>query len=104
MNRIRKILPTCVSVALACFVPAIGAAQETKAQPEYDIVIRGGRVLDGAGNPCILADVAVKDGRFVKVGEVYGSGRTKIDARLRYVSPGWIDMMDQSGMALTKNG
>lgn len=50
MNRIRKILPTCVSVALACFVPAIGAAQETKAQPEYDIVIRGGRVLDGAAN------------------------------------------------------
>lgn len=71
MNRIRKILPTCVSVALACFVPAIGAAQETKAQPEYDIVIRGGRVL-GAGNPCILADVAVKDGRFLKVGEVCG--------------------------------
>lgn len=48
--------------------------------------------------------MAVKDGRFVKVGEVYGSGRTKIDARVRYVSPGWIDMMDQSGMALTKNG
>jgi N-acyl-D-amino-acid deacylase len=104
MDRIQKILATCVSVALAYFMATTRAAQETKAQPEYDIVIRGGRVLDGAGNPCIFADVAIKDGRFVKIGKVNGSGRTEIDARGRYVSPGWIDMMDQSGVALTKNG
>jgi N-acyl-D-aspartate/D-glutamate deacylase len=70
----------------------------------YDIVIRGGRVLDGAGNPCIFADVAIKDGRFVKIGKIEAQGRTEIDARGRYVSPGWIDMMDQSGEALPKNG
>ena len=34
--------------------------------PTYDVVIRNGRVLDGAGNPWILADVAIKDGRFVE--------------------------------------
>ena len=66
----------------------------------YDIVIRNGRVLDGAGNPCIFADVAIKDGRFVKLGRIAGRGRTEIDANGRYVSPGWIDMMDQSGIAL----
>jgi N-acyl-D-amino-acid deacylase len=104
MNRILKILPKCVAVAIACMMPAVGSPQESKPEPEYDIVIRGGRVLDGAGNPCIFANVAIKDGRFVKIGKVYGSGRTEIDARGRYVSPGWIDMMDQSGMALTKNG
>jgi N-acyl-D-amino-acid deacylase len=88
MNRIQKILPTWVAVAIACMMPAIGSPQDSKAEPEYDIVIRGGRVLDGAGNPCIFADVAIKYGRFVKIGKVYGSGRTEIDARGRYVSPG----------------
>ena len=70
----------------------------------YDIVIRNGRVLDGAGNPWILADVAIKDGRFAKIGRVHGRGRAEIDARGKYVSPGWIDMMDQSGGVLPRNG
>src|SRR5215469_5407776 len=70
----------------------------------YDIVIRNGRVLDGAGNPPIMADVAIRDGRFVRIGVVTGRGRQEIDATGRYVSPGWIDMMDQSGATLLKNG
>ena len=77
------------------------AAQQA---PDYDIVIRGGRVLDGMGNPWVLADVAIADGRFVKIGRVTGTGRQEIDARGRFVSPGWIDMMDQSGAVLPRNG
>jgi N-acyl-D-amino-acid deacylase len=73
------------------------------AAQEYDLVIRNGRVLDGAGNPWILADVAIKDGRFAKVGKVDGRGRSEIDARGKYVTPGWIDMMDQSGGPLQVN-
>lgn len=71
---------------------------------DYDVVIRGGRVLDGAGNPWIRADVAIKDGRVVRVGQVSGHGAKEIDAKGRYVSPGFIDMMDQSGRVLLKNG
>src|SRR3569833_2711534 len=72
--------------------------------PEYDIVIRGGRVLDGAGNPWVRADVAIKDGRIVKVGLVAGHGAREIDAHDRYVTPGFIDMMDQSGSVVLKSG
>ena len=72
--------------------------------PLYDLVIRNGRVLDGAGNPWILADVAIKDGRFVRIGKVEGKGKREIDATGRYVSPGWIDMLDQSGGVLQRNG
>ena len=71
---------------------------------EYDIVIRNGRVLDGAGNPWILADVAIKDGKFARIGRVEGKGKQEIDATGRYVSPGWIDVMDQSGSVLRQNG
>src|SRR5688500_13309943 len=74
------------------------------ARSEYDLVIRNGRVLDGSGNPWVLADVAISGGRFVRIGKVDGQGKTEIDARGKYVSPGWIDMMDQSGSVLPRNG
>jgi N-acyl-D-amino-acid deacylase len=103
-----KFLACLVIVAgLAFAAPTPSHAQTSPAktdQYDYDIVIRNGRVLDGAGNPCIFADVAIKDGRFVKLGKIAGRGRKEIDASGRYVSPGWIDMMDQSGIALPKNG
>src|SRR5437660_8066658 len=73
-------------------------------QPSYDLVIRNGRVLDGAGNPSILADVAIKDGRFVRIGKIEGHGKCEINATGRYVTPGWIDMQDQSGNVLPRNG
>ncbi|REJ79558.1 MAG: D-aminoacylase [Acidobacteria bacterium] len=72
--------------------------------PTYDIVIRNGKVLDGAGNPWIRADVAIRDGKFVKIGVVPGKGKREIDATGRYVTPGFIDMLDQSGGTLTQNG
>lgn len=72
--------------------------------PAWDIVIRNGRVLDGSGNPWILADVAILSGRIAAVGHVEGEGRREIDATGLYVSPGFIDMMDQSGSVLPRNG
>jgi N-acyl-D-aspartate/D-glutamate deacylase len=71
---------------------------------EYDVVIRNGRVLDGMGNPWIVADVGIRDGKFARIGHVLGKGTREIDARGLYVSPGWIDMMDQSGGVLPRNG
>ncbi len=72
--------------------------------PAYDIVVRHGKVIDGSGKPAFTADVAIKDGRIVAVGVVKGSGAREIEARGRYVAPGFIDMMDQSGEALLKAG
>ena len=80
------------------------ARQSAEAPPAYDVVIRNGRVLDGAGNPWIRADVAVRAGRIARIGHVDGRGRREIDATGMYVSPGFIDMMDQSGGVLPRNG
>lgn len=89
--------------ALLCSAMALLLVANAPAT-DYDVVIRGGRVLDGAGNPWVRADVAIMDGRVVQVGQVAGHGTKEIDAKGRYVSPGFIDMMDQSGGVLLKNG
>jgi N-acyl-D-amino-acid deacylase len=95
-----------LGAGLALVAACAGHAGTTGVEPAstYDLVIRNGRVLDGAGNPWIKADIAVKDGFIAKVGVVPGRGRKEIDASGRYVSPGWIDMMDQSGEVLLENG
>jgi N-acyl-D-amino-acid deacylase len=105
-------MPTVRNAFMLCWIALAGLGPSSAADdpggsgdgPQYDIVIRGGRVLDGAGNPCIFADVGIKDGRYVRIGKIDGRGRAEINAQGRYVSPGWIDMMDQSGEALPKNG
>ncbi|MGE0440603.1 MAG: amidohydrolase family protein [Gemmatimonadales bacterium] len=74
------------------------------ARPQgYDLVIRNGRVLDGMGNPWIRADVGIRNGRIARIGAIAERGTREIDATGRYVSPGWIDMMDQSGGVLPRN-
>ncbi|HEY8615139.1 N-acyl-D-amino-acid deacylase family protein [Phenylobacterium sp.] len=58
----------------------------------YDLVIRGGAVVDGSGRPAFDADVAVKEGRIAAVGMVSGAGREEIDARGQLVTPGFVDI------------
>ena len=58
----------------------------------YDLLIRHGRVVDGTGNPAFFADVAVKDGRIVALGNITGEVKAQIDARGLIVAPGFIDV------------
>lgn len=74
-----------VALGLLCSAAAISAA-------DYDLVLRGGRVADGTGNPAFFADVAVKDGRIVRVGKIDGSADREVDATGRIVCPGFIDV------------
>ena len=58
----------------------------------FDLVIRGGSVIDGSGDAAFNADVAVADGRIVDVGRVDGKGAEEIDASGALVTPGFVDI------------
>ena len=57
----------------------------------FDVVIRGGSVVDGSGAPERIADVAIRDGRIEEVGQVGGKGHREIDAEGLLVTPGFVD-------------
>jgi N-acyl-D-aspartate/D-glutamate deacylase len=56
-----------------------------------DYVIRGGTVVDGTGAPAKQADVGIRDGRVVAVGDVDEDARTSFDATGLIVTPGFVD-------------
>ena len=57
-----------------------------------DLLIRGGTVVDGSGAPARRADVGVRDGRVVAVGDVDEAGAEEIDAEGLMVAPGFVDL------------
>lgn len=69
-----------------------------------DLLIRGGDVIDGTGSPRRRADVALRDGRIVAIGDVgTGSGARTIDATGQVVSPGFIDIHSHSDESVLIN-
>lgn len=59
---------------------------------EYELLIRGGTVVDGTGAPAVRADVGVNDGAIAAVGDLAGADADEvIDAEGKYVTPGFFD-------------
>jgi N-acyl-D-aspartate/D-glutamate deacylase len=91
------------ALAAAALVLPLAApdAQQPSAAPTYDLVIRNGRLLDGAGNPWIRADVGITGDRIVAIGDLSTArARRTIDAADRYVAPGFIDTHSHAGPGL----
>ncbi len=71
----------------------------------YDVIIRGGKIVDGTGNPWYSGDVAVKDGHIVKIGQLGEvAAKREIDATGLVVAPGFIDLHTHSDEALLADG
>src|SRR5258705_13715233 len=59
---------------------------------DFDLLIRGGTVVDGTGAPARRADVGVRRGRIVEIGDVRGSAARTLDADGHVVAPGFVDI------------
>jgi dihydroorotase/N-acyl-D-amino-acid deacylase len=87
---------TVVAVVLALLV--VAAARAPVAAPEpLDVVIAGGRIVDGTGAPWFAGDVGIRGDRIVAIGELKDTiAKARIDARGMIVAPGFIDLLGQS--------
>ena len=96
-----RLLRRAPAALLAASLALVPAARAQGPAAMYDLVIRGGRVLDGTGNPWYRADVAITGDRIAAVGDLRSArGRREIDASGLYVAPGFIDTHSHAGGGL----
>ncbi|MGE0041676.1 MAG: amidohydrolase family protein, partial [Vicinamibacterales bacterium] len=92
-----RVRTALVLLALVAGTAAPGARQA----PAFDLLIRNGRVLDGTGNPWLLADIGITGDRIAAVGRLDGAtARRVIDATGLTVTPGFIDVHSHAGPGL----
>ena len=87
-------------LCLLCFLVARFAAAQ-----DFDLLIRGGRIVDGTGNPSFMGDLAIRGNRIVAMGQVgVVTAKRTIDAAGLTVAPGFIDMHNHSDYTLLADG
>jgi N-acyl-D-amino-acid deacylase len=90
-----------LAILVGAFLTSFNPAAPALHAQTYDMVIRGGFVLDGTGNPGVRADVAIRDGVIAGVGNLSAATADRvIDATGLHVSPGFIDMHSHADRAL----
>lgn len=96
----KKPMVELVAILLLCaFVPTVSLSSSGK--PRLDVLITNGRILDGSGNPWFRADIGIRGGRVVAIGNFPSASAARtIDARGSVVSPGFIDMMGGASLPL----
>ena len=71
--------------------------------PDFDLVIRGGTVIDGTGSPGVRADVGLVGGRIAAVGDLGDrQGREEVDASGKIVCPGFVDLHSHADRGILK--
>jgi N-acyl-D-aspartate/D-glutamate deacylase len=86
---------TLVLVAMSC----------TTSAQRFDLIVRGGQVVDGSGDAPRRADVGIIGDRIARIGDLASeSGGRVIDATGMMVAPGFIDVQGQSGTTLLADG
>lgn len=76
----------------------------TQAEEPFDVVLKGGRIVDGTGAPWYIGDVGIRDGKIARIGRLadVSTGRV-IDATGLIVAPGFIDMMGQTATPMLED-
>src|SRR4029077_4655273 len=85
-----------LSLAIPLLVGAISAGGQ-----DVELILAGGRIVDGTGNPWFRADIGIRNGRIAEIGKLSGrTSRRTINLNDEVVSPGFIDMMGASSLPL----
>jgi N-acyl-D-amino-acid deacylase len=58
----------------------------------FDLIIRGGTIIDGSGDARYVADIAIENGKIAKIGDIKSSAKEEINAHGKLITPGWVDI------------
>ncbi len=84
---------------------SLGLVATPAAAADFDVLITGGRVVDGTGNPAFLGDVGVRADKIAALGKLTGKTATRtIDATGLTVAPGFVDIHNHSDDTLLADG
>jgi N-acyl-D-aspartate/D-glutamate deacylase len=91
-------------ITSALSVGAISALAVEQA-PAFDIIVRGGRVVDGTGAAAVATDIGIRGDRIARIGNLRtDAARRTIDATGLVIAPGFIDLHTHSEMPLLQDG
>jgi N-acyl-D-amino-acid deacylase len=88
-------MPRSRMLPILALLPCLAgsAAGQEPQEPPYDVVLRNGRVVDGAGGPWYRADIAIRGDTIVAIAaSIDGAARRVIDVAGAVVAPGFIDI------------
>src|SRR5262245_60869915 len=80
-------IPSLLVSFLALLLAPVFPRAAVAAEPAYDLVLRGARIVDGTGNPWFNGDVAIKGQRIAAVGRVTGVGAREVDTHGLALAP-----------------
>src|SRR5262249_31536197 len=103
-HRNARLTAKALAVLAFCLQVTLGAPPDSQAAP-YDLLLRGGKITDGTGNPWFFGDVALRGDRIAAVGRVpKEAARREIDVQGLVVAPGFVDMHSHSDFLLLEDG
>jgi N-acyl-D-amino-acid deacylase len=92
-------------LALIALLPLVAFAGAGAPEAPHDLVLRGGRIVDGTGNPWFHGDLAIRGDKIVALGKLTANkAKREIDVRGLVVAPGFIDMHAHSDFTLLEDG
>ena len=96
-----KVMHSCLVLLLGVAAcqrqrPPGTAAPPASTTAEYDVLLTGGWIVDGTGNPRWRGDLGVRGDRIAAIGHLTGGARDTLDVKGMVVAPGFIDMLGQS--------
>jgi N-acyl-D-amino-acid deacylase len=85
---LKNLAPLSAAFAAAVFLSSCARA------PQYDVVLRNGRVCDGSGDPCVAGGVAISGDMIAKAGDLGDArGKTERDVHGQVIAPGFLNLM-----------
>ncbi len=100
----QRLIGLALGAWLAFPAGAAAAPEQAAGGGAYDLLLAGGRIFDGSGNPAVRADLGIRGGEVVAVGRLAGrpghdAART-IEVEGLFLAPGWVDLHSHADRSL----